>query len=48
MLPTQLRRLNKLSGGIVGIVRIVDGEGGKSATSVRIGGPAVQTAGPFS
>jgi hypothetical protein len=34
MQPTQLRRFNKLSGRIVGIVGIVDGEGGKSATSV--------------
>jgi hypothetical protein len=32
MLPTQLRRLNKLSG--VDGEGIVDGEGGKSATSV--------------
>jgi hypothetical protein len=40
----RLRRLNKLNGAVAGIV---DGEGGKSATSVRIGGPAVQTAGPF-
>jgi hypothetical protein len=34
MLPTQLRRLNKLSIVIVDGVGIVDGEGGKSATSV--------------